>query len=199
MIIDLSLPLGEETPIYPMDPGVKIRPWAFIEKDGYYMNVLKLGEHTGTHVDAPAHFVPGGKAIDELPLEKFIGQAFVIDVKKGNDKIQLEEIPDSGYHDKIVLFSTGGRELSPEVALFLVAEGAKAVGTDAMSIGDDAVHKILLSEELPIFENLTNLESLLGKEFTFMAFPLKIEGGSGSPVRAVAILEDEGEYSESNQ
>ena len=92
------------------------------------------------------------------------------------------------YFDRVVLFLTGGRELSPEVALFLVAEGAKAVGTDAMSIGDEAVHRILLSAEVPIFENLTNLEALLGRGFTFMAFPLKIEGGSGSPVRAVALL-----------
>lgn len=195
MIVDLSLPLGEETPVYPGDPEVKIRPWAFIERDGYYMNALKLGEHAGTHVDAPAHFVPGGKTVDEIPLEKFIGEAFVLDVRGGGGKVQLEEIPDSGYYDRIVLFLTGGRELSAEVALFLVAEGVKAVGTDAMSIGDDAVHRILLSEEIPIFENLTNLDEVLGKEFTFMAFPLKIEGGSGSPVRAVAVLEDGDEYS----
>jgi len=188
MIIDLCIPLGEETPIYPGDPEVKIRPWAFIERDGYYMNSLKLGEHSGTHVDAPAHFVPGGKTIDEMPLEKFTGRAFVVDVRDGNGKVKLEEIPDSGYYDRIVLFLTGGRELSPEVALFLVAEGVKAVGTDAMSIGDPTVHTILLSEEVPIFENLVNLEALLGKTFTFIGIPLKIERGSGSPVRAVAIV-----------
>ncbi len=153
------------------------------------MNVLKLGEHSGTHVDAPAHFIPGGKTVDEMPLERFVGKGMLVDVRNGNGQVRLEEIPDEGYFGRIVLFLTGGRELSPEVALFLVAEGAKAVGTDAMSIGDDAVHRILLSEDVPIFENLTNLEVLLDMEFTFMAFPLKIEGGSGSPVRAVAFLE----------
>jgi len=188
MIIDLSLPISEETPVYPDDPPVNVRLWAVIDRDGYYMNVLKMGEHTGTHVDAPAHFIPGGKTVDELPLDKFIGDGLVLDVRGGEGNVKLEEIPDSGYFDRIVLFLTGGRELSPEVALFIVAEGAKAVGTDAMSIGDEAVHKILLSAEVPVFENLASLEALLGREFTFMAFPLKIEGGSGSPVRAVAIM-----------
>jgi len=189
MIVDLSLPLGEDTPLYPGDPEVKIRPWAFIERDGYYMNVLKLGEHSGTHVDAPAHFIPGGKTVDEMPLEKFMGEGLVLDVRGGDGNVELDEIPDSGYCGRIVLFLTGGRELSPEVALFLVAEGVKAVGTDAMSIGDETVHTILLTAEVPVFENLTNLEKLVGKTFTFIAFPLKIDGGSGSPVRAVAVVE----------
>lgn len=192
MIIDLSRPLSEDTPVYPGDPEVKVRPWAFIERDGYYMNALRLGEHSGTHVDAPAHFVPGGKTVDEMPLEKFVGEAFVIDVRGGEGPIKLDELPDSGYYGKIVLLLTDGRELSPEVALFLVAEGAKAVGTDAMSIGDETVHTILLTAEVPVFESLnpTGLERLIGKAFTFIGIPLKIEGGSGSPVRAVAILED---------
>ena len=188
MIVDLSLPISEETPVYPDDPPVGITLWAVIDRDGYYMNVLRMGEHTGTHVDAPAHFIPGGKTVDELPLEKFIGEGLVLDVRGGKGEIRLDEIPDSGYYGRIILFLTGGRELSPEVALFLVAEGVKAVGTDAMSIGDDAVHRILLSAEVPIFENLTNLDAVLGKEFAFIALPLKIEGGSGSPVRAVAIM-----------
>ncbi|QDA31896.1 cyclase family protein [Thermococcus indicus] len=191
MIIDLSLSISENTPVYPDDPPVSVKLWAVIDRDGYYMNVLKMGEHSGTHVDAPAHFVPGGKTIDEMPLEKFIGAGIVLDVREGEGPVGLDEIPDGGYFGKMVLFLTGGRELSPEVALFLVAEGAKAVGTDSMSIGDEAVHKILLSAEVPVFENLVNLEVLIGAEFTFAAFPLRIEGGSGSPVRAVAIVQRE--------
>ncbi len=137
MIVDLSLPpLSEETPTYPGDPEIRIRPWAFIDTDGYYMNVIKMGEHSGTHVDAPAHFVPGGKTVDELSLDKFVGKAFVLDVRGEEGPVKPEEIPDSGYYGKIVLFLTGGRELSPpEVALFLVAEGVKTVGTDHMTIG----------------------------------------------------------------
>ncbi len=190
MIVDLSVPLSEETPLYPDDPPVSIKPWAFIDRDGYYMNVLKFGEHTGTHVDAPAHFIPGGKTVDEMPLESFIGEGIVLDLREGEGLVSLEELPEGGFMGRIVLLLTGGRELSPEAALFIAAEGVKAVGTDAMSIGDDAVHRILLSEEIPIFENLTNLDVLLGREFTFIAFPLRIEGGSGSPVRAVAVVRE---------
>ncbi|ASJ10047.1 cyclase [Thermococcus sp. P6] len=189
MIVDLSLSLSEETPVYPGDPPIDVKLWAVIERDGYYMNALKLGEHSGTHVDAPAHFIPGGKTIDEMPLEKFIGKGLVLDVRGGTGSVKLEEIPDEGYYDRVVLFLTGGRDLSPEVALFLVAEGIRAVGIDSLSIGDEAVHRILLSEEVPIFEGLTNLESLLDRQFTFVALPLKIEGGSGSPVRAIAVVE----------
>ncbi len=188
MIVDLSVPISEDTPVYPDDPPVSIKLWAVIDRDGYYMNVLKMGEHSGTHVDAPAHFLPGGKTIDEMPLDRFFGKGMVIDVRNGDGPIRLDEIPDEGYFDRIVLFLTSGRELSPELALFLVAEGVRAVGIDSMSIGDDAVHRILLSEEVPVFENLTNLELLLNKEFTFLALPLRIEGGSGSPVRAVAFV-----------
>jgi arylformamidase len=190
MIVDLSMPIGEDTPVYPGDPEVKVRPWAFIDRDGFYMNVIKMGEHSGTHVDAPAHFIPGGKTVDEMPLERFTGPGFVLDVRKGTGNVQLSEIPEGGYYGKIVLFLTGGRKLSPEVALFLVAEGVKAVGTDGDSIGDENVHTILLSAEVPIFENLVNLDVLLNSEFVFIGFPLKIEGGSGSPVRAVAIVEE---------
>jgi kynurenine formamidase len=86
-----------------------------------------------------------------MPLERFMGEGLVLDVRNGDGNVRLDEIPDSGYYGRIVLFLTDGRELSPEVALFLVAEGVKAVGTDAMSIGDEAVHKILLGEEIPIF------------------------------------------------
>ncbi|WP_456366942.1 cyclase family protein [Thermococcus sp.] len=187
-LVDLSIPLSEETPLYPGDPEIKVKPWAFIDRDGYYMNVLKLGEHSGTHVDAPAHLIPGGKTVDEMPLDRFIGRGLVVDVRGGEGEVSLDEVPEEGYSGRIVLFLTGGRELSPEVALFLAAQGAKAVGTDSASIGNEDVHTILLSEEIPIFENLTNIEEVLGEEFTFVAFPLKIEGGSGSPVRAVAII-----------
>ncbi|AEC52567.1 Cyclase, putative [Pyrococcus sp. NA2] len=190
MIIDLSISLGEETPVYPGDPRIEVKTLATVEKDGYYMNILKIGEHSGTHVDAPAHFIPGGKTIDVMPLEKFIGSGLVLDVRDGKGEVKPSEIPGLDYREKIVLFLTEGRELSPELARFLVEKGVKAVGTDSMSIGNSEVHRILLSAEVPIFENLTNLEVLLGKEFTFIGFPLKIRRGSGSPVRAIAILRE---------
>ncbi|NJE07952.1 cyclase family protein [Thermococcus sp. M39] len=188
MMIDLTKTLSEELEVYAGDPGIKIKEWASLEKDGYYMNLLCFGEHSGTHVDAPAHFIKGGKTIDVLPLEKFFGKAVVIDTSDGQGEITIEEVPKTDLEGKIVLFYSGGRELSVELAEFLVNARVKAVGTDGMSIGNEEVHRTLLSAEIPIFENLTNLEKLIGKNFTFIAFPLKIKNGSGSPVRAIALL-----------
>ena len=189
MIVDLTLELSEETPVYPDDPRVEIRKWTTIEKDGYYMNALFLGEHSGTHVDAPAHFIPDGKTIDEIPLEKFIGKGVVIDVSSLNRSIKPEDIT---KNTEVVLFYTGGREiyLSEEGAKHLVELDIKAVGIDAPTIGDFNTHKVLLSNEVIIFENLTNLQRLIEKEFTFFGVPLKIKNGSGSPVRAFAIIKE---------
>ncbi|AEH25501.1 cyclase family protein [Pyrococcus yayanosii] len=188
MIIDLSMPLGKNTPVYPGDPPVEVMAWASIERNGYYMNALRLGEHSGTHVDAPVHFVPRGPTIEEIPLERFIGKGIVIDVRMGKGRVEPGELPSAGLEGVIVLLLTGGRELSPEAAEKLVALGVKAVGTDGISIGDEDVHRILLGAGIPVFENLINLELLLGKEFTFIGLPLRIEKGSGSPVRAVAVV-----------
>ncbi|AHF80519.1 cyclase family protein [Thermococcus paralvinellae] len=188
MIVDLTKTLSEELEVYPGDPEIKIKEWTSLEKDGYYMNFLCFGEHSGTHVDAPAHFIKGGKTIDDLPLEKFFGKAIVIDASDGQGEITIEEVPKTDLEGKIVLFYSRGRELSVELAEFLVNAKIKAVGTDGMSIGNEEVHRTLLSAEIPIFENLTNLEKLSGKNFTFIAFPLKIKNGSGSPVRAIALL-----------
>ena len=182
-IVDLSMTLSKETPTYPGDPKVEIKPWASIEKDGYYMNALSFGEHSGTHVDAPAHFLENGKTVDELSLDLFIGEGVVLDLHKGDELPQRLE-------KKIVLLLTGGGEITPELAEKLVGLGVKAVGTDGESIGDERVHKVFLSHGIPIYENLRNLKKLVGKRFTFIGFPLKIAGGSGSPVRAVAVLED---------
>jgi kynurenine formamidase len=187
MIVDLTLELSEETPIYPGDPKVKVKRWATIEKDGYYMNALSLGEHSGTHVDAPAHFIANGKTIDQVPLEKFIGRGVVIDVSHLQGNIEPGDIK---MVEEMVFFYTGGKDicLSEGGARYLVEKGIKAVGIDNPTVGGFEVHKILLSNEILIFENLANLEKLIGKEFTFFGVPLKIKNGSGSPIRAFAIL-----------
>ncbi|AIF70013.1 hypothetical protein PAP_08125 [Palaeococcus pacificus DY20341] len=205
-LVDLSMSLSKETPTYPGDPKVEIKPWASIGKDGYYMNALSFGEHSGTHVDAPAHFIKSGATIEEVPLERFMGNALVIDVSNLPPKAEitrgvlLDKLGGREVKDKIVLIYTGyskkakseeWRGLSRDGAELLVELSIKAVGIDAPSIDHDfEAHKALLANKVLIFENLINLEKLIGKEFTFIAFPLKIKNGSGSPVRAVAILED---------
>ncbi|NJE25135.1 hypothetical protein E3E22_00520 [Thermococcus sp. MV5] len=107
MIIDLSMELSGNILVYPGDPKVEIKAWSTIEKDGYYMNTLFMGEHTGTHVDAPAHFIKGGKTIDEMPLDKFIGEGAVIDVSRLERDILPEDITEKV---EILLFHTNGAE-----------------------------------------------------------------------------------------
>lgn len=188
VIVDLSVAIEDGMSVYTGDPEVRIREWASIGREGYFMNALSMGEHTGTHVDAPAHFIEGGKTVDELPLERFTGPGKVVRVE---GPITAEHVKGAGaLGGFIVLFLTNGRGfLTEEGARELVRMNVRAVGIDMPSIDrDGSAHRVLLSSEIPIFENLTNLELLLGKEFTFMAFPLRIKGGSGSPVRAVAVL-----------
>ncbi|KPU62973.1 cyclase [Thermococcus sp. EP1] len=190
MIIDLSMELSENILVYPGDPKVEIKAWSTIEKDGYYMNTLFMGEHSGTHVDAPAHFIKGCKTIDEMPLDKFIGEGAVIDVSKLDREILPEDITEN---PEILLLYTNGAEvyLSEESAKHLVNLGIKAIGIDKPSIDRDfRAHRVLLANEVVIFENLVNLEKLIGKEFTFIGVPLKIKNGSGSPVRAFAIIKE---------
>lgn len=188
VIVDLTVPLEEGMEVYPGDPEVRIREWASIRKDGYFMNVLSIGEHTGTHVDAPAHFVEGGMTIEELPLERFIGPGKVLRVE---GPITAEDVKKAGdVRGVILLFLTQGRGfLTEDGARELVKMGVRAVGIDGPSIDRDGkAHRVLLGAGMPIFENLTSLELLVGREFMFIGLPLKIRGGSGSPVRAVALL-----------
>lgn len=78
--IDLSLPLSNDTPVYPGDPKVKIKPVLTIPKDGCSVHQYEFGGHTGTHIDAPAHFVEGGKTLDQLSVEAFVMRGSVIPV-----------------------------------------------------------------------------------------------------------------------
>ena len=181
---------------------------------------LTLGEHTGTHMDAPLHFVPEGPAhygTDRIPLERLAGRAATIeaaDLGAGDllvvDRIEAWEREHGPIEpgDRVLLrygwdgrWATGpaGRRfledwpgLSGGAAEYLVERGAALVGCDTLSVhaaGSEAnpAHHALLGNEVYIVENLNNLGSL-PPFCLFVALPLKIRGGSGSPVRAVALV-----------
>ncbi len=212
-IIDLSMKLYTGAPVFPGYPSPVVHPWTRLELHGYYSNLLLLVEHTATHVDAPAHFVEEGATIDEVPLERFMGKGVVIDASSLAEKAaitaefiekRLEEQgvkPGPGW---VVLFYTGYYRYAGEPKWFqhpgldetgaelLVEMGVNAVGIDAPSIDHEPFpgHKKLLPHGIVIYENLARLEELLGKPgFQFIGIPLRIAGGSASPVRAVAVLE----------
>ena len=213
-VIDLTRSISEKTWVFPGQPQPVIFPWTVIENHGYATFALFIVEHTATHVDAPAHFLPQGKAIDEIPPEHSFGKATALDLStfSPGSTVSLEglrkkipEVEDLIQGKEIILFKTGAEKHYPgndyfqkgvgigeDVAEFLIQQKIKAVGTDAPSIDFEpySTHRLLLEKEILIYESLTNLGKLIGKSFWFYAFPLKLQGLTGSPVRAVAIFED---------
>lgn len=193
-------------PVYEGDPGVKIEPWsAFAKGDSANVSMLNFGAHTGTHVDAPAHFIEGANTIDKLPLETLIGPARVVRVPDEVMEIDpafltgcdLEGVERVIFHTRNSAFwnSEGFRKdythLLPEAAELLVDRGIKLVGTDYLSIekfhsGHHRTHLTLLRKNVVIVEGLS-LSDVPPGDYELICLPLKIaEGaGDGAPARAV--------------
>ena len=221
-MVDLSRRLEPGIPSYPTHPKYFQMPWRSMG-DPAEMNQLVLGEHTGTHVDAPSHFVPDGPArrhIDELALSGFLGRAVTMTfgpfdaanafVRRADLQAWEDEHDTRVREDDIVLidfrwasrwtkvpegfgFLDAWPGLSRDAAEYLRDRGAKAVGTDCVSLdpGDGgeelAAHYTLLPAGVLIMENVANLDQLPAESFV-IALPLPIANGTGSPVRAVALV-----------
>jgi arylformamidase len=204
-IYDITVPIHAQMPVYEGDPGVKIGAWsAFAKGDSSNVSILNFGAHTGTHVDAPAHFIEGARRIDALSLEVLIGPARVIRVADDLTEITaafLERCDLSGVERLIFHTRNSGfwREsfrkdfthLLPEAAQLLVDRGVKLVGTDYLSIekfhsGHHKTHLTLLSNNIVIVEGLI-LSDVPEGDYELICLPLKIADGSGdgSPARAV--------------
>lgn len=209
MYRDLSHPIETGMPTYPGDPPVELSAVSSAV-DGVAVSELQTGSHTGTHVDAPSHVFPDGDDVDDVPVDAFVLDARLADVSGCDARAPIEPsaLPDAINADVLVVH-TGWDEhwgseryydhpyLAPEAADHLASNDC-GVALDALSpdptstdrAGDDEpdglpAHEALLSEGLPIVENLTNLDGL-PETFTLYAFPLRLRGADGSPVRAVA-------------
>jgi arylformamidase len=211
-IIDLSHTLSSSISVYPGSDNPVIHPVAFIEEDGYRENRLILSSHHGTHVDCPVHLLREGFNTGDAPLSVFFGKGLVIDCRKYAPDDRISPDPFFSLEAEIgrvdfLLFCTGMDKhwntplydgkfpvLAPETAEYLTRFSLKGIGIDTLSVDpvkDTALinHKTFLSSHMVIIENLTGIEQLTDKKFWFSCFPLKIEGGDGSPVRACAIIE----------
>lgn len=205
-IIDVSIPISNNMIYFPGDPKPQISRVYSIEK-GEAANVSKLtlSSHTGTHIDAPAHFIKDGKTIDQIPLEYLIGEVKVFEVYD-DDSITKEflESKNIEYGDRI-FFKTKNSQylsntskfyenyvyLSLEAAQFLVEREVKVVGIDYLSIEefasyDFAVHKSLLSNGVVIIEGL-DLSQVCEGKYRYVALPLKLKDCDGAPARVVLI------------
>lgn len=209
-IVDLSWEVTKDTPIYPGDPEPSITVATTLEKEGYNLFTVITGTQTGTHVDAPYHFSNGGATIDQMELDFFIGEAMVIRVtgKKADEQITMADV--RPYADKIkpgmiVLFNTNwykrlGTEeffhhpyLAGEVAEFLVEKGVRFVCSDTINVDQTGgaefpVHDLFSEKRLMIGENWAYFDKIDFEEnLVVAAFPMKLVGCDGSPVRAVAL------------
>ena len=191
--------------------GVTITPKTSAAVEGYNTTDLLLYSHSGTHLDAPKHFMPDGKSLDTMPLEKCAGEAIVIDLshKAPRSFITIEDLAHVAEQIKpqsrLLLrtdwdlkaddpeYRTHFPRLSLELAEWLAERGIWLIGLEHPSVASlqdkeelTAVHQALLKEEIVIVESLANLRDLPSK-VTFVALPLKVKDGDGSPVRAIAI------------
>ncbi len=204
-VYDITVPIRAQMPIYNGDPAVDIQPWSSLEK-GNSANVsfLHLGAHTGTHVDAPAHFIKRAQKIDSLSLDVLIGRARVLRVPDELNEIGLDFIRSCNlagverllFHTRNSSFWNGTfrtdfTHLLPEAAQQLVDLGVKLVGNDYLSIekfhsGHHQTHLTLLSNGVVIVEGL-NLSEVPAGDYELICLPLKIaEGaGDGAPARVV--------------
>lgn len=212
-VIDLSHSLTATVNVCEGHPSFECRPVSTIGPDSKSnVSALSLGTHTGTHIDAPYHFFASGAKITDLDLSRLIAPAAIIDVrnKQQHQKITISDL--APYESRlkpgtIALFLTGWSRywckpeyphhpsLDAEVAQALVSKGITVVGIDALSPDDISevepkvheVHNIILGNGGVIAENLTNLEALLELRDPIVSLlPIKLEGGDGAPVRAVA-------------
>lgn len=209
-IYDISVQISPaETPIYPGDPGIEIESWATISRgDAANVTALRLGAHTATHLDAPAHFIEGAPGIPSLALETLIGEARVVEIPDEVQAIGAEHIAacELGRATR-VLFKTRNsafwenpqgrfREdftyLTPEAARALIRRRVQLVGIDYLSIEkfgseDFETHKTLLSLGVIIIEGL-DLRAVRAGMYELICLPLKIVGGSGDGAPARAVL-----------
>lgn len=189
MIYDLTMKITSGMLVYPGDPAAVISQAMSLDDDGCEVKCMQLGTHTGTHVDLPAHFIRDGAGADKVSLDRCFGKAVVLSFPIDLEGVRSGDIAlvSTGWenHAGTRGYFSGYPVLTADQARRLVKAGVKAVGIDTPSVDcDGEAHKILLSSGIPVYEGLINLEKHAGKRGYFYGFPLKIDSGDGSPVRA---------------
>jgi arylformamidase len=204
-VIDISVPIRDAMTVYRGNPAVRIRPAMTLQRNGVNLSELCLGSHTGTHVDAPRHFIEGGRGIDRVELRRFIGPAWVSDLRRvrggiGASDLQHARIPresrrvlirttNSRWWHPVRPFRTDFVYLAPDGADWLIEHGVELVGIDYLSIeGFDVpgapTHTRLLAAGIPILEGLDLFKVAPGR-WQMAAFPLRIVNGDAGLTRAV--------------
>ncbi|HZW54876.1 MAG TPA: cyclase family protein [Nitrososphaerales archaeon] len=202
--IDISVGLREGMVHWPGNPPFLIERVTDMSRgDSANVSKLSMGSHTGTHVDAPVHFIPGGKSLDEIPVEAMIGPARIIEIAN-KEKITQEELEGCKIQgDERILFRTVNSLrawnsdtfvedfvfISKEAASYLASLRVRTVGVDYLSVGgfkSDAVetHRALLGAGVCIIEGL-DLSRVIAGSYELICLPIKVVGGDGAPARVL--------------
>lgn len=206
-VYDISVRLGDESIDYPGDTPYSRKLIETIGNTGTYeLSTLTMSAHSGTHLDAPSHFIPGGKSLDQYEAREFILPARVVEIKD-KQTIRPAELRDLEVEvGEALLFKTdnslGGRSrsgefhprfvyLSPEAAALCVEKKVKLIGLDYITVeryGESGfpVHRQLLGNGVLILEGI-DLQDVPAGTYTLICLPLKIKAGEASPVRAILL------------
>ncbi|OEU71447.1 MAG: cyclase [Desulfovibrio sp. S3730MH75] len=219
-IVDLTMPIHEGMQTFPTHwhPFVEVTQLGRHGIENRETRKVVLGTHTGTHIDAPRHFVPDGITVDEIPLEQINGVACLLDFSKlparaSVDAEMLKVVSKGASVERILIRFDGEKRLGTMAyyeeqpwltdcaARWLVENGCKLIGLDVAmpdnpvngrdSSNDSPNHKIFLENGTIILEYLINLSQIQAETFDIIVAPLKLKGGDGAPARCFAIIEDE--------
>ncbi len=208
-LIDVSLEVGPDLLVWPGNPGVTVTPSSRISQGGSSnVSEIRLGSHTGTHIDPPFHFLDDGATAEDLPLDVMMGETTVADLRGTPGPIGPDELAGLSLSggvtrlllrtDNSALWAADPRAfpddyvcLSPEGARWVVDQGVRLIGIDFLSIEargapGHPTHRTLLEADVVILEGL-DLSGVEPGGYTLVCFPLKIVGGDGAPTRAVLL------------
>ena len=213
-VVDLSVPLDDDTPVYPGDPPVRLAAAATIARDGYNLLAVHMGSQSGTHCDAPYHFLPGGPRVDALDLRLCTGPGVLVDVRGLADRTAIG-VADVAPHlqavgpGTIVVLHTGWSAyygtprygdhpyLGADACRALIDRGVRTIGLDTPIVDEtpsDAhpdsgwpCHRMIAAAGGVVVENLTNLAAVDFPDPFLSMLPLRLAGADGAPVRAVAL------------
>jgi arylformamidase len=209
MIYDITVPISSTMPVWPGDPPVRLTPKSHPSRDQSHtvqLTAIEMGSHTGTHIDAPYHFVDGGRKLHEIPIDQLVGPVQVYDIP-GVRAIGLAQLESLEWLDvERVLFKTDNSKhwadgkfyedfvyLEPEAAEWLVERGVRLVGIDYLSIdryksAAHPTHFVLLRKNVVIVEGL-DLGQVRPGRYKMAALPLNLNDADGAPTRVILMDE----------
>lgn len=203
MVIDLSMPVNEETIVFPGDTRPIFEQAGTLDTVGFVDHIIHINNHLGTHIDAPDHMLEKGMLLSDYPIDRFVCQAVCVDARgKDTLTVNLLEGIEVNPGDAVLFYTGSGDKYTDQsyasdypkiditLAELLVSKGVKLVGADMISFDHDEpypIHKALLDNDVLLIENLINLNQVAGRRFRLSALPIRLELHA-APARVIAEI-----------